>query len=276
MKSYVALISELTSYGISFSLMESVIRRTRLTYAGHIERLDNNRLTKIVMHSEISSGKRCSGGQGVSWRSCLAGDLKCFNIDCDSWQILCRNRIGWRRAIDAGEKFFVNKWMEQQSEASRKRYELKLGSENTTSRIVVSKPQQAIIDACHFNFNAIENACNMSGVIVTGRGSGGVGASVCCFRRKHRPGVLMDAPSRTFRKLDEAKGRPAGVTEKLWCVCQQPNDEAKSMIQCNKCDCWYHFECVNVTAKDIAKDVYYCGFCSKNQSWPKLQDIVLG
>ena len=60
------------------------------------------------------------------------------------------------------------------------------------------------------------------------------------------------------------------------CVCQQPNDEAKSMIQCNKCDCWYHFECVNVTVKDIAKDAYYCGFCSNNKSWPKLGDIVLG
>jgi hypothetical protein len=147
-------------------------------------------------------------------------------------------RQGWRRAIDAGEKFFVNKWMEQQSEASRKRYEQKLGRENTTSRIIVSKPQQAIIDACHFNFNAIENACSTSGVIVTGRGSGGVGASVCCSRRKRRPRVLMNAPSRTFRKLDEMKGGPA-VTEELWCVCQQPNDEAKSMIPRNKCDCWY-------------------------------------
>ena len=38
---------------------------------------------------------------------------------------------------------------------------------------------------------------------------------------------------------------------KLYCICRTA-DESKPMIECEKCEEWYHFECVNLTVSHFS------------------------
>ncbi|PIN05226.1 hypothetical protein CDL12_22235 [Handroanthus impetiginosus] len=44
----------------------------------------------------------------------------------------------------------------------------------------------------------------------------------------------------------------------LYCICRKPYDR-RAMIACDKCDEWYHFDCINISS---APKVYTCPACS--------------
>ncbi len=51
-------------------------------------------------------------------------------------------------------------------------------------------------------------------------------------------------------------------TEYCWEYCYLPPDD--EMIQCDKCDEWYHYKCVNLTpkmVKAIGDDEWICRNC---------------
>ncbi|GAM25001.1 hypothetical protein SAMD00019534_081760 [Acytostelium subglobosum LB1] len=51
---------------------------------------------------------------------------------------------------------------------------------------------------------------------------------------------------------------------RLYCVCRKKYDSNSFMIACDKCDEWYHGECVNISEKDAKKiDRYVCMKCKK-------------
>jgi len=49
--------------------------------------------------------------------------------------------------------------------------------------------------------------------------------------------------------------------EELYCTCKQPADD-RFMIACDKCEEWYHGECINILESDSANiKYYYCAAC---------------
>ena len=56
---------------------------------------------------------------------------------------------------------------------------------------------------------------------------------------------LKYAP-RVMRKPVEKKKK--GRAKKLYCVCQQPADD-RPYLQCDKCEGWYHFDCLRSMCK---------------------------
>jgi hypothetical protein len=50
------------------------------------------------------------------------------------------------------------------------------------------------------------------------------------------------------RQIEE---EDAAAAQELFCLCQQPDDpEApRDFVQCDKCQQWFHPECVNTTAE---------------------------
>ncbi|KAI8357789.1 hypothetical protein BD560DRAFT_197126 [Blakeslea trispora] len=52
--------------------------------------------------------------------------------------------------------------------------------------------------------------------------------------------------------------------EKLYCLCRQPYDVARFMIACDRCDDWFHGECIGIKETESEFiDLYYCDSCSK-------------
>ena len=58
-----------------------------------------------------------------------------------------------------------------------------------------------------------------------------------------------------------AEKLPSANSEEVYCICRQPED-GHFMIQCDKCDEWFHGRCVGVSsAEGVALDKYYCPKC---------------
>lgn len=59
-----------------------------------------------------------------------------------------------------------------------------------------------------------------------------------------------------------------GEPIRLYCICRTA-DESATMIGCDKCDEWYHFECVGIDQTqipDIESYEFICPACQKKQS----------
>ncbi len=56
---------------------------------------------------------------------------------------------------------------------------------------------------------------------------------------------------RTIEEQREIEEEDAAAAQELFCVCQQPDDpEApRDFVQCDKCQQWFHPECVNTTTQ---------------------------
>lgn len=53
--------------------------------------------------------------------------------------------------------------------------------------------------------------------------------------------------------------------DRLWCVCRQPFDN-RFMICCDRCEEWYHGDCVGITRKrgaqmEVNNEEYICSLC---------------
>ena len=93
---------------------ETMIRLSRLRYFGHIIRMDDSRLPKIVLHSEINMGKRGRGRPQKNYRACIKEDLKCFGMETESAKLLntASDRNKWRKLINQGAAKYQKAWEE--------------------------------------------------------------------------------------------------------------------------------------------------------------------
>jgi hypothetical protein len=109
----------------SLKSVETTIRLTRLRYAGHVMRMEDYRLPKLLLHAEVTSGKRATGRPMKCYRECLKDDLKQFHF----WQevqdlgllSLTSDRDKWRSKINAAAETFQHKWEAIRTEKSNNR-----------------------------------------------------------------------------------------------------------------------------------------------------------
>ena len=65
-----------------------MMRVSHLRYAGHVIRMEDNRLPKIILHAETNEGQRKAGIPRKNFRQCLKEDLKSFNIPVEDFNKL--------------------------------------------------------------------------------------------------------------------------------------------------------------------------------------------
>ncbi|KAI9313634.1 hypothetical protein BX666DRAFT_1863994 [Dichotomocladium elegans] len=52
----------------------------------------------------------------------------------------------------------------------------------------------------------------------------------------------------------------------LYCICRKPYDVPRFMIACDRCDQWFHGECIGISEREGEFiDLYFCGECSKGE-----------
>ena len=76
------------------------IRKGRLKWFGHIERMNNNRLPIAALHGHVE-GERSRGGQHKTWMDNIREDMKIKGIDMTRIGDTIRNRQIWRNLIEA-------------------------------------------------------------------------------------------------------------------------------------------------------------------------------
>ena len=81
--------------------MEQVIQFKRLCWLGHVERMKDTSLPKILLHGEIEYGKRPQHKPKKRWKDCVLNDLCDFGIEEKGlndkvWAEKCKDRREWR------------------------------------------------------------------------------------------------------------------------------------------------------------------------------------
>eukprot|EP01122_Echinamoeba_exundans_P008002 TRINITY_DN2574_c0_g1_i2.p1 TRINITY_DN2574_c0_g1~~TRINITY_DN2574_c0_g1_i2.p1 ORF type:complete len:268 (-),score=56.19 TRINITY_DN2574_c0_g1_i2:31-834(-) len=79
-----------------------------------------------------------------------------------------------------------------------------------------------------------------------------------------RPKKLKKKRARESGEGGGKDGSTGEHGEKLYCICRKPYVDGVFMIACDKCDDWFHGECVNISSKDAKKmSSYTCAQCEQ-------------
>ena len=108
--SFLDIVNLAAQYDYKILPIECRIRQSRLKYFGHVERMDDSRLPKILLHAECDFGQRLVGQPEINYRNCIKQDLKLFNIE--DWKVSVLDRIAWRACIFRGKDYFLKNWWE--------------------------------------------------------------------------------------------------------------------------------------------------------------------
>ncbi|KAI8440933.1 hypothetical protein MSG28_009230 [Choristoneura fumiferana] len=86
--------------------IEALLMRRQLRWSGHVLRMDDRRLPKAVLYSELAEGKRKHGGQHLRFKDVLKRHLNACAIDPECWEELAAGRSSWRSTISKGIELF--------------------------------------------------------------------------------------------------------------------------------------------------------------------------
>ena len=82
--------------------MTTLLRQRRLRWLGHVRRMEDGRIPKDILYSELAKGKRTAGRPHLRYKDVCKRDLNAIDIDTNSWEDLATDRCGWRQALSAG------------------------------------------------------------------------------------------------------------------------------------------------------------------------------
>ena len=114
------------------SSVQTILRKNQLRWAGHVARMDNNRLPKQLLYCELADGERNHGRQKKRFKDTLKAGMKDFGIDPDSWEDKAANRSSWRSSVNRGAKKYEKARIK---DAKQKRALRKTRASSTDSQI---------------------------------------------------------------------------------------------------------------------------------------------
>ncbi|XP_062701926.1 uncharacterized protein LOC134285359 isoform X2 [Aedes albopictus] len=133
-----------------------------------------------------------------------------------------------------------------------------LGTTSATAAQQVALPSSAQVNDLPHDINAAHIKSNR----LKDRASLGEAGVIDCDRQLQGGCFSAKPPNATIR-----------VRVTRFSHCEMCNDRDNSkMVQCDSCDLWYHFACVEVTG-GIANQSWSCPMCSENEiNLPRLED----
>ena len=82
--------------------IHTILMQSQIRWAGHVVRMPEHRLPKILFYGELQKGKHPQGGQIKRYKDSLNRSLKSFGIDPDGWENDAEDRRSWRAQINRG------------------------------------------------------------------------------------------------------------------------------------------------------------------------------
>jgi len=89
--------------------IEAMIMKHRPRWSGHVVRMEDTRLPKKILFSELNTGDRPRGHPMLRFKDQLKKSLKEANIDPNAFEASASNRNKWRRKIKVGTDLFEEK-----------------------------------------------------------------------------------------------------------------------------------------------------------------------
>ena len=86
--------------------IEAMLLKSQLRWAGHVSRMEDHRLPKIVLYGELSTGHRERGAPKKRYKDGLKKSLATCNIDHRGWSDMAKDRGAWRQTIHQAAKQF--------------------------------------------------------------------------------------------------------------------------------------------------------------------------
>ena len=86
--------------------IHSMIAERMLRWAGHMQRMPNERLPKAVFYSEMAEGTRPVGRPKKRYKDQLREILKKCSIDPNNFETLADDRASWRMAVHHGTRIY--------------------------------------------------------------------------------------------------------------------------------------------------------------------------
>ena len=75
--------------------IEAMLLKTQLCWAGHVSKMEDHRLPKIILYGQLSTGHRDKGAPLKKYKDTLKRSLSTFNIDYCQWKTQATNRMNW-------------------------------------------------------------------------------------------------------------------------------------------------------------------------------------
>ena len=79
--------------------VESMVLSAQLRWAGHVVRMEDFKLPKILLYGELRDGTRSVGGQKLRYKDTLKRSLKRSNVAVENWEAVARDRKEWRKIV---------------------------------------------------------------------------------------------------------------------------------------------------------------------------------
>ena len=84
--------------------IQAILSKNRLRWLGHIKRMDNFRLPKLLLFGQLATGSRSVGRPCLRFIDVCKRDMKQGGINISSWEKVAVNRNLWRKAINSGSQ----------------------------------------------------------------------------------------------------------------------------------------------------------------------------
>jgi hypothetical protein len=81
--------------------LENYVRHHRLRWAGHVRRMEDDRLPKKVLFGQVAEGSAKKGRPKHNWTDSLVQDCKYVNIPGGQWVQKAKDRSSWRNLISS-------------------------------------------------------------------------------------------------------------------------------------------------------------------------------
>ena len=135
-------------------MIDSIIKKSRLKWVGHVNRMPDHRYPKQLLFSQLAEGKRNRGKPKQRWKDLIKRDFKQCNIDHEKWADLSaeENKYKWRELIHKG----IEKWGEETKKKTiEKRRERKRKQKEREIKDIEEgkeRPNKCPVDGCNKSY----------------------------------------------------------------------------------------------------------------------------
>lgn len=79
--------------------MEDILIEKNLRWLGHVHRMDQDRLPRQLLFSQLCKGRRNQGRPRLRYKDVVKRNMKVRQIPTNNWKMTASNRVAWRLAI---------------------------------------------------------------------------------------------------------------------------------------------------------------------------------
>src|ERR1700729_2951971 len=80
-------------------IIDTILMQSQIRGAGHVVRMADHSLPKLLFYCELEKGKRSQGGQKKCFKDTLKTSLPAFSINSDTWEVAAMDQTAWRSYI---------------------------------------------------------------------------------------------------------------------------------------------------------------------------------